>query len=444
MSRATAPTLGQPVPPSPEASPSAQDGDAVPLRSNPVPFPAITEKPGGEPAGKAAPAARVGDDTRPAQNAVADKPGKPRRRIILGLIGALALVAAVGFGVRWWTVGRFLVSTDDAYIGADISLLSARVAARVVSVTADANQHVKTGDELIRLDDADFKLGVDQANARLATQQAGVARMTQQILAGEAAVAQARAQVVAAEAETARAEADFVRVQSLAANQYSSRAAFDQARAARDKARAAEDAARAALKASLANVAVLEAQKTEAQRMADELAVAVAKAKRDLEATSIRAPIDGVVGNKSVQVGDYVTPGKRLAAIVPLDHVYIDAKFQETQLAGIHQNAKATISVDAADAKTIEGKVISIAPATGSQFSLLPPENATGNFTKIVQRVPVRIAVPRQAVESGALRPGLSVVVTIDTRTGERPPLPAAKPEAPIAQAPSGHTAQSQ
>ena len=341
-----------------------------------------------------------------------------RKTIVLGLVGAAALAAAIGYGAHWWTVGRFLVSTDDAYVGADIAQLSARVAGRIESVPVAANQHVREGEPLVRLDDTDYRLAVDQAKARLATQEASVMRFARQIEAARAAVIQAQAQLDSADAELERAEADFARIQSLAKSQYNSVASLDTARANRDKARAAVEAAKAGITSAEANIAVLEAQRTEAERTAAELRVAVAKAQWDLDATVVRAPIDGFVGNKSVQVGDYVTAGKRLAAVVPDEAVYIDANFKETQLAGIHPGARVKVAVDAVDGKPIEGTVVSIAPATGSQFSLLPPENATGNFTKIVQRVPVRIAVPRAFVEQGLLRPGLSVVATVDTRTG--------------------------
>src|SRR6185437_10575714 len=172
----------------------------------------------------------------------------------------------------------------------------------------------------------------------------------------------------------------------------------------------------AAIQSADANITVLRAQKVQAERSLKELEVAQAKAERDLSFTTIRAPFDGVVGNRSVQVGDYVTPGKRLAAVVPLDKVFVDANLKETQLGPVVVGETANVRVDALDGALLKGTVESVAPASGSQFSLLPPENATGNFTKIVQRVPVRIAIPA-AEANGKLRPGLSVVVGIDTRT---------------------------
>nr|HPG88837.1 HlyD family secretion protein [Hyphomicrobium sp.] len=301
------------------------------------------------------------------------------------------------------------------YVGADMSIIAPKVAAHVASVEITENQHVKAGDTLVRLDDGDFTLAVDQAAAKLATQQSGLQTFDAQILAAEAATVQARAQLDASKASLVKAQADFSRTDALAQNSYSSKASLDAARAARDSASAQVDAQTAAISSAEANVGVLKAERVQSERVVKELDVALAKAKRDLSFTNITAPFDGVIGNKSVQVGDYVTAGKRLAAVVPLDKVYVDANLKETQLARVTAGEKVKLRVDALGSQTIEGTVESIAPASGSQFSLLPPENATGNFTKIVQRVPVRIAIAG-ADANGKLRPGLSVSVDIDTR----------------------------
>jgi membrane fusion protein (multidrug efflux system) len=278
------------------------------------------------------------------------------------------------------------------------------------------NQSVKEGDTLVRLDDGDYRLAVDQAQAKLATQTATITTFDAQIKAAEATAAQARAQLDSARATVLKTEADFTRTNALAAKDYSTKASLDAAIAARDSARAQVKAGEAAIQTADANIALLHAQRNEAERVGKELQVAVAKADRDLSFTVIRAPFNGVVGNRSVQVGDYVTPGKRLAAVVPLDKVYVDANLKETQLGPIVPGEMAQVRVDALGGAVLKGTVESVAPASGSQFSLLPPENATGNFTKIVQRVPVRIAIPA-AEAKGRLVPGLSVVVGIDTRT---------------------------
>jgi membrane fusion protein, multidrug efflux system len=343
------------------------------------------------------------------------KPARSRKPLFIG-VGAVAAVAAAYFAYDYITVGRFIVSTDDAYVGAYMSVISPKVPANVVEVPVVDNQSVKEGDTLVRLDDGDYRLALDQAVTKLATQQATIITFEAQIKAAEAQAAQARAQLESGKAAVVRAEADFKRTDALAAKDYSTKASLDAAIAARDQARAQVKAYEAAIQSADANINLLHAQRDEAQKVAKELEVAVDKAKRDLSFTIIRAPFNGVVGNRSVQVGDYVTPGKRLAAVVPLDKVYVDANFKETQLATIVPGQEANVSVDAMNGVTLKGKVESVSPASGSRFSLLPPENATGNFTKIVQRVPVRIAVPASEAE-GKLRPGLSVVVGVDTRT---------------------------
>jgi membrane fusion protein (multidrug efflux system) len=347
---------------------------------------------------------------------ITNSKSRSRTKLILSSFGALAFLAALWFAYDYITVGRFIVSTDDAYVGADMAIIAPKVPANVAEVPIVNNEAVKKGDVLVRLDDGDYRLAVDQAKAKLATQTAAIATFEAQINAAQAADAQAKAQLESAKATVLKTEADYTRTSALAARDYSTKAALDAATAARDSARAQVKADAAAIESADANISLLEAQRSEAQRVAKELQVAVEKAERDLSFTVIRAPFDGVVGNKSVQVGDYVTPGKRLAAVVPLDKVYVDANLKETQLGPIVVGETANVRVDALDGALLKGTVESVAPASGSQFSLLPPENATGNFTKIVQRVPVRISIPA-AEAKGRLRPGLSVVVGIDTRT---------------------------
>jgi membrane fusion protein, multidrug efflux system len=358
--------------------------------------------------------AREREPTAPAQ--VATSKTRSRRKPILIGIGALALIAAGWFAYDYIMVGRFFVSTDDAYVGADMAIISPKIPANVAEVAIVDNQSVKEGDTLVRLDDVDYRLALDQAQAKLATQNAAIKTFGAQIKAAEATAAQVRAQLDSAKATVVKTEADFTRTDALAAKDYSTKAALDAAIAARDSALAQVKADEAAIQTADANIAVLQAQRNEAERVANELQVAVAKADRDLSFTVIRAPFNGVVGNRSVQVGDYVTAGKRLAAVVPLDKVYVDANLKETQLGPIVPGEAAQVRVDALDGAVLKGTVESVAPASGSQFSLLPPENATGNFTKIVQRVPVRIAIPASEAK-GRLVPGMSVVVGIDTRT---------------------------
>jgi membrane fusion protein (multidrug efflux system) len=337
----------------------------------------------------------------------------------LALIGAAILVvagAAGTFGYHWWTVGRFIESTDDAYVGAHNTTLAAKVAGYVSAITVEDNSRVHAGDVIATIDDGDYKLAADAARDKVATQEATVERIGRQVVAQQAAVAQAKAQVASADAGATRARLELDRQQSLAQRDFASRQTLEQAQSNRDQAVAAVASARAALDGAAANVDVLKAQQQEASRTLEELKSALAKAERDLSFAVIRAPVDGVIGNRAVQTGDYVQTGQRLASLVPLDEVYVDANFKETQLAHLHPGQKVEISVDALPEHAIEGTVASLAPASGAVFSLLPPDNATGNFTKIVQRLPVRISVPAEVAAQGRLRPGMSVVVDIDTR----------------------------
>jgi membrane fusion protein (multidrug efflux system) len=196
---------------------------------------------------------------------------------------------------------------------------------------------------------------------------------------------------------------------------------LEQAQSNRDQGVAGVQSAQAAVDAAAANVDVLKAQQQEAAKALEELRTALAKAERDLSFTVIRAPVDGVIGNRAVQTGDYVQTGQRLASLVPLDEVYVDANFKETQLAHLRPGQKVAIRVDALPDQAIEGTIASLAPASGAVFSLLPPDNATGNFTKIVQRLPVRVSVPADVATRQLLRPGMSVVVSVNTKPGAQP-----------------------
>jgi membrane fusion protein (multidrug efflux system) len=350
----------------------------------------------------------------------ADKKGWGKKPVILAVLAA-ALAFGGYEGFHWWTDGRFMVSTDDAYVQADITILSAKVSGYVSSVAITNNQSVKARDLIAKIDDGDYRLALQSAKDKLATQQSAITRIGRQIEAGRASAAQAEAQVVSAQAEAERAESDYARQQQLARSDYTSRAALENAKAARDRANAEVKSAQAALAAAQANVQVLAAQQTEGERLAAEYRTSVEKAERDLSFTEIRAPVDGVIGNKAMEVGTYVQPGARLAALVPLTSVHVDANFKETQLVSLKPGQKVHVKVDAFPDSDIVGTVESVSPASGAVFSLLPPENATGNFTKIVQRVPVRVTVSPEVAQQGLLRPGLSVVVDVDTRTSAEP-----------------------
>ena len=341
-------------------------------------------------------------------------------------VAALAAITTSGSAFRqWWTVGRFMVSTDDAYVGARAATIAPKVAGYVAEVAVGDNAAVKAGDLIARIDAGDYQLALRTARGQLDTQQATVSRIARQVDAQHSLVDQARAQHDAAMAGAAKAALDLRRQSELAARKINSAQALDQAQAADLQAKAAVVAAAAAVANASANVAVYEAQRLEAEAGIRQAETTIARAERDLSFTEIRAPFDGVVGNRAVQVGDLVQPAQRLMSLVPMHALYIDANFKETQLAQLKPGQRVRITVDAHAGDEIEGQVVSFAPASGSVFSLLPPDNATGNFTKVVQRVPVRIAIPQAAIDRAHLRPGMSVVVSVDTRSWARADPPA-------------------
>ena len=262
---------------------------------------------------------------------------RPRPKVAkLALLAAVLLLvagAAGTFGYRWWTVGRFIEATDDAYVGAHNTTLAAKVAGYVSNIAVDDNSRVRAGDVIATIDDGDFRLAANAARDKVATQQATVDRIGPQIVAQQAAVAQAKAQLLSAQAAATRMKLEHERQQALAQREFASRQTLEQAQSNRDQASAGVQSAQAALDAAEANVDVLKAQQLEAARTLDELRTALAKAERDLSFTVIHAPIDGVIGNRAVQTGDFVQTGQRLASLVPLDEVYVDANFKETQLA---------------------------------------------------------------------------------------------------------------
>jgi membrane fusion protein (multidrug efflux system) len=267
------------------------------------------------------------------------------------------------------------------------------------------------------LEDGDYRDALALAEAQLAAQHAAIGRIERQAEAADASVTQARARVDAAKATRTQTAADLARYQRLASRDVATAQKLEAAQAADTSAAAAVQEAEAGVATAQANVAVIAAQTAEAEATLGGLEASRAKAQRDLDATVIRAPFDGTVGNLSVAVGDLVAPGARLLAVVPLGQVYVEANFKETQIAELAPGTAVALSFDAFPDREVQGRVEGIAPASGSQFSLLPPENATGNFTKVVQRVPVRIAVPADVAAEGWMRPGLSVIAEADTRT---------------------------
>ena len=361
-----------------------------------------------------APAAEV--PAKPAAVAAAPAPKKPSivRRLVLGVIILAALAGATKYGHQWYVLGRFQISTDDAYVKTDMSQLGAKVAGYVTEIPAEENSAVKKGDVVLRLDDGDYKLAVASEEARIETQKSVIAGFASQLDAQNAQVAAATARVERAQAEEKNAAADMERATKLANQKVASMQSLDDAKLRHDTALASINEAQAGVLAAQAQIGVIASSRVEATRSLEEMSTALTKVQRDLSFTEIRAPFDGVVANRAVEPGQYVQAGTRLMALLPSNGAFIEANFKETQITSLHEGQKAEIRVDAIDGKTYEGHVISLSPASGAEFSLLPPENATGNFTKITQRVPVKISVPTELANT--LKPGLSVTVTLDTR----------------------------
>nr|WP_105385896.1 HlyD family secretion protein [Neorhizobium alkalisoli] len=345
-------------------------------------------------------------------------PEKKKRRGYMLPIIALALLSGAGwYGYNWWTDGRFLVSTDDAYVEGNLAVISPKVSGYVAKVNVVENQSVKAGDPLVTLDNGDYKLALEKAEAAIESANLAIARIDAQIVGAQAALEQSKAQQGALEAAVRGAEITQKRASELAAKSVGTTADLDNAKIALEQARANLVAGQAAVASADANIGLLQAQRKEAVNTVRTQELARDQAARDLSFTVLKAPYDGVIGNLAVQTGDLVSAGKRLASLVPLTELYIEANFKETQIGHLQPGSKVRVHVDAYEDQPIVGTVESIAPASGAVFSMLPPENATGNFTKVVQRVPVRISIPKEDLVREHLRAGLSVVVDVDTRT---------------------------
>jgi membrane fusion protein (multidrug efflux system) len=310
-----------------------------------------------------------------------------------------------------------MISTDDAYVQVDMSFVSPKISGYVATVPVKENDHVEAGDVLVTMDDGDYRIALSQAEAGIDTQNRTLDRIKAQTEAARASLQQAEAQKTSATAAADNAARAANRATQLLKTAVGTQAQVDDTQTALDQANAAVAGADAQIATANANIGVLQAQYAEAQSTLKTLGLARDKAARDLSFTVLKAPYDGVVGNLSVEQGDLIAPGQKLAAVVPLDKLYVVANFKETQLAQLVPGEKVKIEVDAISGDEFEGTVSSLAPASGAVFSLLPPENATGNFTKIVQRVPVRIDLSEEALKSGRLRAGLSVIVDVDSRT---------------------------
>jgi membrane fusion protein, multidrug efflux system len=356
-------------------------------------------------------------------NNITDLVRTASRRQLVFAAGTVLVGISAYFAGYWVTIGRYIESTDDAYVGGEVTTLSFKVAGLIETVAIVDNQSVKAGDLLLKLDDRDYRAQLARTEANIAARRAALANVDATRRMRLAMLEQAMADLAAAMAERARAKYDIDRYRTLSNERLASRQRFEQADADHEKANAGERKGKAALEAAERQLDIVDAQREQAVADLDQATADRDLASLNLGYTEIRSPIDGVVGNRSARAGAYATVGAQLLAIVPAHGLWVDANFKESQLAGMRRGQPAEIIADAVPGVTFHGQVASLAPATGAQFSVIPPENATGNFTKIVQRVPVRILLEDNAAELGRLRPGLSVIARVDTRESTGVPV---------------------
>jgi membrane fusion protein (multidrug efflux system) len=337
--------------------------------------------------------------------------GLPRRAIPL-LAGAATALAVAAGGAVWWLDRQHWVATDNAFVAADKIAVAPQVDGYVVEVAVADNQPVRAGDLLVRIDPATIQAQLAQANANAAALEAGVRQVDDKKKLETAMIAQREAGVTSAQAQVQWTQAELARYGQLNKAGYASAQREQTARAAQDQAAAAVDQAQAALAAERQSAASLGSARDQTAAQAAAARAAVEQAKIDLSRTEIRSPAAGVVGARGVRVGQYVRPGGPLLTVVPVADAYVVANFKETQVSRLRIGQPVEIRADAFGDRSIKGRIDSFAPATGAEFALIPVENAVGNFTKIAQRLPVKIAVePGQPL---ALRPGLSVEVKVD------------------------------
>ncbi|MYM63500.1 HlyD family secretion protein [Pseudomaricurvus sp. HS19] len=330
--------------------------------------------------------------------------------VVVLLLGALA--------AHWFFVSRHLQSTDNAYVEADMAVLAPKITGYVVEVLVQDNEPVVAGQPLLKIEDSDYRARVAYAEAALGAQVAALQTLESEIRLQQSVIRQVQAEQTSARAEQQRAGSDRSRFTELGRSGAASRQQLDDAVAKAVQADAALVAAEARLAAEQGRLSVFRDRRLELQAALAEAEATRQLAQIDLENTVLRAPVAGVLGNKRVQVGQLLQPGVQVMTVVPLAEVYVTANFKETQVSSMQPGQRVALEVDALAGEPLQGYIDSFSPAAGSRFSLLPPENATGNFTKIVQRIPVRIRVQNLAELQGRLRPGMSVVARVDTRSG--------------------------
>jgi len=344
------------------------------------------------------------------------------RQLLIALAAGLLVIVGALYGKYYWNTGRFLVTTDDAYVQAHSALMAPQVSGYVVAVPVNDNQRVRAGRVLVRIDPRDYEAALAQARANVAAARASIDTLRQQIAQQKLTVAQDRQQVAADQAALVYAQQNFARYTALARTGFGTVQSAQQATADIREKLATLQRDTTGVAAAQKQIAVYKAQLAQADATHAQQQAIEQQAELNLGYTVMRAPFDGTVGVRTVTVGQYVEPGSQLMVVVPLHDVYITANYKETQLTDVRAGQPVTIDVDTFSDTTVHGHVESIAPASGEEFALMPPDNATGNFTKIVQRIPVKIAIDRNDPLLGMLRPGMSVEPTIDTKPGVAAP----------------------
>ena len=346
---------------------------------------------------------------------------RPKKRVgrTLVLVG-VALAAALGaarYGYDWWTNGRFIETTDDAYVGGNVTAISPHVAGFIADILVTDNQHVDAGQLLVRLDERDVRAAADHAEAVLEGSNATLTSLRARYVMQQSTIRQAGADLAAKMAQSNFASKDAARYRTVALTGAGSRQDSERAIAIDQAAQSAIASAEAGLDAAKQQLAVLNAQIAEAEAAVGQAQANLRTARLNLGYTEIRAPIEGYIGNRAAQVGAYVSEGAYLLTVIPAHGLWVDANFKEDQLGRMAPGQSATVVADVAPGHVFHGHVLSLAPGTGAIFSVIPPENATGNFTKIVQRIPVRIALDPDDATLGRIRPGLSIIANVDLRT---------------------------
>jgi len=343
------------------------------------------------------------------------------KQLALALLALAAIAGGCWYGYGWWTVGRFFESTDDAYVGGDVTAISPHVAGFISEVLVTDNQYVHAGQIVIRLDSRDFQAAADHAAAVLDQRKAALGSLRARDSLQQSTIRQAVADLDAKIAQADFAKEEEERYRTLVLSSAGTARDAQRTDSLLREARAAVTAAQAGVEAARQQRVVLDAQVAEAAGAVKQAEADLETARLNLAYTEIRSPIEGYIGNRAAQVGAYVAAGGYLLTVVPAHGLWIDANFKEDQLQGMQPGQTALVRADVMPDHVFRGRVLSLAPGTGAIFSVIPPENATGNFTKIVQRVPVRVMLDGDDAMLGQIRPGLSVVASVDMRSqGER------------------------